>query len=135
MGLFVLLLIYGIPAVLALVGIAFLIRAAIASKTGAPSMGRKAETLFSHATVVDKVHYYTTAQKGFFHFYYITFLLDENDRLSLKVSKRLHKKVDINDKVKLYYKGEKLVNLEIVEKSGIKSKAREVHVTNFNQIP
>ena len=69
MGLFVLLLIYGIPAVLALVGIAFLIRAAIASKTGAPSMGRKAETLFSHATVVDKVHYYTTAQKGFFHFY------------------------------------------------------------------
>ncbi len=134
MGFIILMFIYGVPAILAIVGIAFLIRSATASKRGANTMSRKAKRLVSYATIVDKIHYYTTAPNGFYDIYYITFLLDESDRLSLKVSKSLLKKVNVGDKVKLHYEGEKFISLEIIQKTGVKTEARDVHVTNWKQI-
>lgn len=135
MGLILILFIYGVPAVLATVGIAFLIRSAIASKRGANSMGRKAQKLAAYAKVVDKIHYYAMSANGFFDIYHIVFLLDENDRLSLKVPKKLLKKVNVNDKVKLYYEGDKFIDLEIIQKSGEKTETRNVHVSNWKQLP
>lgn len=135
MGLILILFIYGVPAVLATVGIAFLIRSAIASKRGASSMGRKAQKLAAYAKVVDKIHYYAMSANGFFDIYHIVFLLDENDRLSLKVPKKLLKKVNVNDKVKLYYEGDKFIDLEIIQKSGEKTETRDIHVSNWKQLP
>ena len=136
MGFVLLILIYGTQAVFIVIGIAFLIRHTINSKQGSDIVVRKAKRQYSYAKVVDKIHYYCTMlSNGFLDQYYITFLLDNNDEISLRVPKKLIKKVQINDKVKLFYEGTKFISLEFVEKSGIKSNPRDVVVSNWRQFP
>lgn len=133
MGLILILFIYGVPAVLAVVGIAFLIRASMADKTGARE--RKPTKYAKIAVVADKMHYYISNPSGFYHMYYISLKFDDNDIITFKTNKSIIKKFDIDDTTKVYYQGQKIIKLELFKKSGKKSTPREIHLTNWKDLP
>lgn len=135
MGFVLLIFIYGVPAVLTVVGIAFLIRSSVASKGNEISMGRKPTKYAKVAVVTDKMHYYLSNTSGFYHIYYTSLKFDDNDIITFKVSKSMIKKLNIDDTVKVYYQGQKITKLEILKKSGKKSNVREVHLTNWKDLP
>ena len=123
MGLILVLLIYGIPIVLAIFGVIFLIRSTMHKHT---YINKKPERRKSRARVIDKVEYYGSNPTGFYQYYRLTLELLENEKIEMKVPKNVINKVDVNDIVMVTFEGDKFVSIDIVEKLGEKAPPRSI---------
>ncbi len=88
-------------------------------------VGRKNKICLDVARVVDKRQEYCSYTQGSIaNHYYITFLINEKERIEFKVSDSEYKKVNFHDKGELSYTGDKFNYFNITEKSNDKTKGK-----------
>ena len=106
--------VYGLPILLFGVGIFFLVKIFFMP---AFFSGRKKETQTVTARVLGKREEFMHNPTGVYSLYYVTFSFGENDKIELKATKDEYKFLNYMDKVELTHKGEKMVNIIVLEKS------------------
>ncbi|MBQ8546560.1 MAG: DUF2500 family protein [Clostridia bacterium] len=88
-------------------------------------MGRSKKTYLKTAKVVDKRQESCAyAEGGIANHYYITFLIEEKERIEFKVSDGEYKKVSFYDKGELSYVGDRFNYFNITEKSNDQTKGK-----------
>ncbi|MBQ7760628.1 MAG: DUF2500 family protein [Clostridia bacterium] len=130
-GALLFLLLFGIPAIMLVLGIILLVRVFM---PGVVNTGRKATTYTVKTRVLGRREHHINSIQGNVKYYYITFALEENDKIELKVSKSTFNSVDYDDIVKLTYAGERFKNLSIIERSGKKTVPTYTSGTNMTDI-
>lgn len=125
------LIFFVIPIVMLVLGIVLLVRVFMPSVV---STGRKATTYTVQSRVLERREHHINSIHGNIKYYYVTFALEQNDKIELKVSKSIFNSIDFDDIVKLTYAGERFKNLEIIEKSGKKTQPTFTSGTNMTDI-
>lgn len=106
--------VYGLPILLFGVGIFFLVKIFFMP---AFKSGREKQTQTVTARVLGKREEFMHNPTGVYSLYYVTFSFGENDKIELKATKGEYKSLNYMDKVELTHKGEKMVNIIVLEKS------------------
>lgn len=106
--------IFGIPLIIIGIGVIFLLKIFVFP---AFFSGRKKQTLTVIANVLDKREEMLMNPSGIYYLYYVMFTFGENEKIELKVTKGEYKSLNCMDKVELTHKGDKIVNLVVLEKS------------------
>ena len=125
------LIFFVIPIVMLVLGIVLLVRVFMPSVV---STGRKATTYTVQSRVLERREHHINSINGNIKYYYVTFALEQNDKIELKVSKSIFNSIDFDDIVKLTYAGERFKNLEIIKKSGKKTQPTFTSGTNMTDI-
>lgn len=125
------LIFFVIPIVMLVLGIVLLVRVFMPSVV---STGRKATAYTVQSRVLERREHHINSIHGNIKYYYVTFALEQNDKIELKVSKSIFNSIDFDDIVKLTYAGERFKNLEIIEKSGKKTQPTFTSGTNMTDI-
>lgn len=125
------LIFFVIPIVMLVLGIVLLVRVFMPSVV---STGRKATTYTVQSRVLERREHHINSIHGNIKYYYVTFALEQNDKIELKVSKSIFDSIDFDDIVKLTYAGERFKNLEIIKKSGKKTQPTFTSGTNMTDI-
>jgi len=122
MNFLLVLLIYGIPIILGLLGIAFLIRGTMKKPV---YVNKKPTQITCTARVTDKLNYYGSGGHGaLINSYYLVLQTSDDENIKFKVSKSLLKRVNYNDEVKVSYAGQRIIKLEVIKPSGNKTEIR-----------
>lgn len=119
--------IFGMPIAVIVVGLVLLIKIFFLP---AFFSGRKKQTQTVIASVLGKREEVMHNPTGMYSLYFVTFTFGENEKIELKTTKSEYKSLDYMDKVELTHKGEKLLDLKVLEKSTEKSKGETKHVAS-----
>ena len=119
--------IFGIPIMMIIIGFVILIRVFFLPVFFS---GRKKQTQTVIASVLGKREEVLHNPTGMYSLYFVTFTFGENEKIELKTTKSEYKSLDYMDKVELTHKGEKLLDLKVLEKSTEKSKGETKHVAS-----
>ena len=114
----------GIPLMIFGIGVFFLIKIFFLPPF---KSGRKKVAQTVTASVLGKREEFLHNQTGLYSLYYVSFTFGENDRIELMVTKNEYKSLNYMDKVKLTHKGDKLVQFDILERSGEKTDGEIKH--------
>lgn len=106
--------IFGIPLIIIGIGVIFLLKIFVFP---AFFSGRKKQVLTVIANVLGKREEMLMNPSGIYYLYYVMFTFGENEKIELKVTKGEYKSLNYMDKVELTHKGDKIVNLIVLEKS------------------
>ena len=120
-------MVIGIPTILFCVGIFFLIKIFFLP---AFASGRKKQTQTVVARVLGKREEVMHNPTGLYSLYFVTFVFGENEKIELKTMKSEYKTLDYMDKVELTHKGEKLLDVKVIEKSTEKTTGETKHVAS-----
>lgn len=120
-------MVIGIPTILFCVGIFFLIKIFFLP---AFASGRKKQTQTVIARVLGKREEVMHNPTGLYSLYFVTFSFGENEKIELKTMKSEYKTLDYMDKVELTHKGEKLLDVKVIEKSIEKTTGETKHVAS-----
>lgn len=94
------LMIFGVPILLVVFAIIILVNVVVVPHVRTA----KSQKIMTNATVVDKREKEKASVYGFMTEYFVTFLFENSEKLELKCSKSLYKKVNIDDAGTLTYK-------------------------------
>lgn len=119
--------VYGLPILLFGVGIFFLVKIFFMP---AFKSGREKQTQTVIASVLGKREEVLHNPTGMYSLYYVTFTFGENEKIELKTTKSEYKSLVYMDKVELTHKGEKLLDVKVIEKSTEKSMGETKHVAS-----
>lgn len=120
-----------IPLIMIVLGIVLLVRVFMPNVV---STGRKATVYTVKSRVLERREHHINSIQGIIKYYYVTFELEQNDKIELKVPKSVFNSVDFDDIVKLTYAGDSFKNLEIIDKSGKKVQPTFTSGTNMTDI-
>ena len=119
--------VYGLPILLFGVGIFFLVKIFFMP---AFKSGREKQTQTVIASVLGKREEVLHNPTGMYSLYYVTFTFGENEKIELKTTKSEYKSLVYMDKVELTHKGEKLLDVKVIEKSTEKTTGETKHVAS-----
>ena len=119
--------IFGMPIAIIVVGFVFLIKIFFLP---AFFSGRKKQTQTVIARVLGKREEVMHNPTGLYSLYFVTFSFGENEKIELKTMKSEYKSLDYMDKVELTHKGEKLLDVKVIEKSTEKTTGETKHVAS-----
>lgn len=109
---------FGIPIIVIAIVVIFLIKPLISKEKNARSNDSSTIT----TRVIEKRENIAIGSHGTLTYYYVTF----EERIDLCVPRRIYKKVNAQDLVKLTYIGDKFISLSVVEKSTEASCGKQV---------